>query len=70
MTDEDWGVGYAKSLAVLFNGMSPTGADRHGRHLPDASFYLALNAWEKPAHLPAPRAEVGRRVAGGRRHLR
>ena len=57
MTDEDWRVGYAKSLAVLANGSAPSDADRHGRHAPDASFYLALNAWEKPLtfRLPAPK---------------
>jgi glycogen operon protein len=57
MTDEDWGVGYAKSLAVLFNGLSATGADRHGHHVLDTSFYLALNAWEKPLafKLPGPK---------------
>ncbi len=59
MTDEDWGVGYAKSLAVLFNGRSPGGADRHGRHVPDNSFYLALNAWEQPLGFRLPVAKWG-----------
>jgi glycogen operon protein len=59
MTDEDWGVGYAKSLAVLFNGLSPVGADRHGRHVPDTSFYLALNAWEQPLGFKLPAAKWG-----------
>ena len=59
MTDADWGVGYAKSLAVLLNGSSPSEPDRHGRHVPDASFYLALNAWEKPLGVPAPGPKWG-----------
>jgi glycogen operon protein len=57
MTDEDWVVGYAKSVAVLLNGRSPIGLDRHGRHLSDTSFYLALNGWEQPLafKLPGPK---------------
>jgi glycogen operon protein len=59
MTDQDWGVGYAKSLAVLFNGRSPVGADRHGRHVADTSFYLALNAWEQPLDFKLPARRWG-----------
>ncbi len=42
---------------MLFNGLSPSGADRHGHHVPDTSFYLALNAWESPLvfKLPGPK---------------
>ncbi|HMK97833.1 MAG TPA: glycogen debranching protein GlgX [Acidimicrobiales bacterium] len=56
MTDGDWGVGYAKSLGVFFNGAAHLEADRHGRLVRDTSFYLALNAWEQPLDfiLPPP----------------
>ena len=55
MGDDDWGVGYAKSLAVLLNGSAHLERDRHGHVVRDDSFYLALNAWEQPLdfHLPA-----------------
>ena len=47
--------------AVLFNGSSPTERRPARPPLPDASFYLALNAWEQPARASGSRAEVGRR---------
>jgi isoamylase len=59
MSDWDWGVGYAKSLGVLLNGPSYTERDRHGRHISDTSFYLALNAWEQPLDFLLPDAEWG-----------
>jgi glycogen operon protein len=59
MTDADWGVGYAKSLGILLNGTVPTGPDRHGRQVQDASFYLALNAWEQPMGFRLPAKQWG-----------
>ena len=60
MTDADWGVGYAKSLGVLLNGsLTLSEPDRHGRLVPDASFYLALNAWEQPLGFRLPGPEWG-----------
>ena len=70
MTDADWGVGYAKSLGVLLNGPSLTEPDRYGRLVADTSFYLALNAWEEPLLVLPARAQMGRAVAGRRRHFR
>jgi glycogen operon protein len=57
MGDEDWRVGYAKSLAVLLNGQSLIGLDHHGRQVTDTSVYLALNGWEQPLdfRLPGPK---------------
>jgi len=59
MNDEDWGVGYAKSLGVLLNGQANPERDRHGRLVLDTSFYLALNAWEQPIEFRLPSAEWG-----------
>ncbi len=59
MTDDDWGVGYAKSLAVLINGPAHAERDRHGRLAVDTSFYLALNAWEQPLEFQLPSPEWG-----------
>ncbi|MEV8631108.1 glycogen debranching protein GlgX [Streptosporangium sp. NPDC051023] len=44
MTDADWNVGYAKSLAVFLNGDAITEPDRRGRQIKDASFLLLFNA--------------------------
>jgi glycogen operon protein len=56
MTDSDWEVGYAKSLAVYLNGTALPDPDIHGRPLVDDSFYLLFNAWDEEIdfHLPAP----------------
>jgi glycogen operon protein len=44
MTDSDWNVGYAKSLAVFLNGDAITEPDRRGRPMRDDSFLLLFNA--------------------------
>ncbi|GGP04999.1 glycogen debranching protein GlgX [Nonomuraea glycinis] len=44
MTDSDWNVGYAKSLAVFLNGEAITEPDRRGRPIRDDSFLLLFNA--------------------------
>jgi glycogen operon protein len=44
MTDDDWSVGYAKSLGVFLNGDAITEPGRRGQHITDDSFYLLLNA--------------------------
>jgi isoamylase len=59
MTDADWAGGYAQSLAMLLNGSSPSEPDLHGRLIPDASFYLALNAWEQPLGFRLPDQKWG-----------
>uniref|UniRef100_UPI0036D2626D hypothetical protein n=1 Tax=Sphingopyxis terrae TaxID=33052 RepID=UPI0036D2626D len=44
MTDSDWTVGYAKSLAVFLNGDAITEPDRRGRPIRDDSFLVLFNA--------------------------
>ncbi|GGP88139.1 glycogen debranching protein GlgX [Streptosporangium pseudovulgare] len=44
MTDADWNVGYARSLAVFLNGDAITEPDRRGRRIRDDSFLLLFNA--------------------------
>ncbi|NUT40780.1 MAG: glycogen debranching protein GlgX [Thermoactinospora sp.] len=44
MTDADWNVGYARSLAVFLNGDAITEPDRRGRRIKDDSFLLLFNA--------------------------
>ncbi len=44
MTDQDWEVGYAKSLAVFLNGESIPIPDQGGRKVVDDSFMILFNA--------------------------
>jgi isoamylase len=44
MTDQDWNVGYARSLGVFLNGKAIQGHDEHGRPVTDDSFILLFNA--------------------------
>ena len=45
MAENDWDVGYAKSLAIFLNGRAPLGRDRFGRERHDDSFFVLFNAW-------------------------
>jgi glycogen operon protein len=56
MTDADWAVGYAKSLAVYLNGSAIPDPDVHGRPLVDNSFYLIFNGWEDEIDFTLPEA--------------
>jgi isoamylase len=57
MTDADWNVGYAKSLAVFLNGSAIPDPDLYGRPVVDDSFYMLCNGWDHDLgfSLPAPR---------------
>jgi glycogen operon protein len=57
MTDDDWKVGYAKSLGVYLNGAAIPDPDEHGRPIVDDSFFLVLNAWDQDLEftLPGPK---------------
>jgi isoamylase len=44
MDDDDWDVGYAKSLAVYLNGLGIRETDERGEYVTDDHFYLAFNA--------------------------
>jgi isoamylase len=46
MTGEDWDAGFAKSLAVFFNGDAVGERDRRGQPVRDDSFLLLFNASE------------------------
>jgi glycogen operon protein len=54
MTDEDWHVGYAKTLTVVLNGAELNERDRFGQPLRDSSFSLFFNASEVPAACLVP----------------
>jgi len=44
MTEQDWSVGFAKSLAVFLNGSAITEPGPRGERVDDDSFYLLFNA--------------------------
>jgi isoamylase len=54
MTDEDWGSGYAKSLAFYLNGHGIRGTDERGEEVVDDHFYLAFNASHEPIDFCLP----------------
>ncbi|MEO3791010.1 glycogen debranching protein GlgX [Nonomuraea sp. B10E15] len=55
MTDSDWNVGYAKSLAVFLNGEAITEPDRRGRPIRDDSFLLLFNAHHDTIQFTIPK---------------
>jgi glycogen operon protein len=60
MTDEDWGNGYAKSLAVFLNGEVIPTPDQYGRRIVDKSFYLIFNAHWEPVSFILPPEKWGK----------
>ncbi|MBO0776203.1 MAG: glycogen debranching protein GlgX, partial [Actinobacteria bacterium] len=59
MTDEDWEVGFAKSLTVFLNGDAITEPDRRGQRIRDGSFLLLFNASEQDLDFAIPPAMYG-----------
>ncbi len=59
MTDEDWGAGFAKSVAVFLNGHGIAGRDARGQQVVDDSFVLCFNAHHEPIEFTLPPAEFG-----------
>ena len=45
MTDDDWQVGYAKSIGVFLNGEAITARGTQGQRIVDDSFYAIFNAY-------------------------
>ncbi len=56
MTDSDWEVGYARALAVFFNGDALPDRDAHGRRIKDDSFYVMFNGGSEPIGMVLPGA--------------
>jgi isoamylase len=57
MSDEDWDVGFAKSLAMYLNGHGIRETDERGEYVEDDSFYLAFNAHHEPMQFSLPPGE-------------
>jgi glycogen operon protein len=62
MSEEDWQVGYAKSLGVFLHG-GAIGArlGEHGERLKDDSFYVIFNAHHEPLPFKLPPQQFGGR---------
>ena len=67
MTDDDWDVGYAKSLAVYLNGHGIRETDERGEDVIDDHFYLAFNASPRADRVHPAQRRLRRRA--GRRSL-
>ncbi|KAB2349626.1 glycogen debranching protein GlgX [Actinomadura rudentiformis] len=61
MTDDDWTVGFAKSLGVFLNGEAITEPDPRGRRITDDSFLLLINAHSEYVEFTLPGPEYGER---------
>ncbi|MBO0686401.1 MAG: glycogen debranching enzyme, partial [Candidatus Dormibacteraeota bacterium] len=61
MADNDWGNGYAKSLAVFLNGEGIAPPDPQGRRVRDDSFFILFNAHHEPMRFTLPRGPYGQR---------
>ncbi len=60
MSDEDWGNGFAKSLAVFLNGEVIPTPDQYGRRIVNQSFYLIFNAHWEAVKFTLPAEEWGK----------
>ncbi len=60
MSDEDWGNGFAKSLAVFLNGEVIPTPDQFGRRIVDDSFFLIFNAHWEAVTFTLPAAKWGK----------
>ncbi|HEY6421451.1 MAG TPA: glycogen debranching protein GlgX [Candidatus Binataceae bacterium] len=60
MSDDDWHVGFAKSLGVFLNGEAIPGQDKFGRRVVDDSFYLIFNAHSEPVQFVLPPEKWGK----------
>ena len=58
MTQQDWGAGYAQSLAALLNGEAISEPDPRGGRIVDAKFLLLFNAHSDPLTFTLPEASV------------
>ena len=61
MSEEHWGEGFAKSLAVFLNGEAIPSPDSRGEPIVDDSFYILFNAHYEPLPFTVPEAKWGQR---------
>ena len=61
MSEEDWQVGYAKSLGVFLHGSAIKRPGEHGEKVKDDSFYVIFNAHHEPLPFTLPPQQFGSR---------
>jgi isoamylase len=61
MSEEDWGEGFDKSLAVFLNGDMIGSVDSRGGPVSDDSFFVMFNAHHEAVPFTIPRGLWGRR---------
>jgi isoamylase len=54
MTEQDWQVGYARSIGVFLNGNEILAIGTRGQRIVDDSFFAAFNAYEQPLEFLLP----------------
>jgi glycogen operon protein len=59
MTEEDWNVGYAKSISVFVNGVAMAEPDTRGERVVDDTFLWLVNAHFEPLAFSVPPQEWG-----------
>ena len=59
MTEEDWGSGFGRSVAMFLNGQGIPDRDTRGQRVIDDSFYLAFSAHDEAIDFALPPAEYG-----------
>ena len=62
MSDEEWAVGFAKSIGVFLNGDAIPSRDERGQRIVDDSFYLLFNAHHEPLEFMLPDDKWGKRA--------
>ncbi len=55
MSDEDWQVGFAKSLGIFLNGQGIPSPGQQGERIVDRSFLLLFNAHHEPLEFQLPK---------------
>jgi glycogen operon protein len=61
MAEDDWGLGYAKSLGIFLNGETIPNPHPHGEPVSDDNFYMIVNAHHEPLDFTLPGTEWGER---------
>jgi glycogen operon protein len=54
MSEQDWQVGFAKSMGMFLNGDAIPDPDERGQRMVDVSFLLCFNAHHEPLEFTIP----------------
>ena len=63
MSEDDWNVGFAKSMGVFLNGRAIPTPNERGERVLDESFYVMFNAHHEPLEFTLPEKRFGERWA-------